>query len=144
MSEDNPHPGEICDKAIAVLSQYRDEFDAIGVGSDYHALVFGAVISAVLRKPLLIVRPKHFDETQSLIVPVGQFHPDMKVLYVDDWFEYGATLHNVFSYMCQSAIPNIMGTYEGVRGVFHRGSFTRVNGRTEFHRENGDLVWPLV
>ena len=122
MSMDMPSPKEICDRALEDLLPHKDEFDAVVVVSDAHAITFGAVVAAALDKPMLIICTKPHEQFVSQIVPVGVFHPRMRVLYVDDWFEFGASLRHALEYMFQSKAPNLVATYEAVEREYKQFS----------------------
>jgi orotate phosphoribosyltransferase len=104
---------ELVGNAYDDLSPHWGEFDAIVTAGDFHGVAMGAVIAALLNKPLMLVcrDPRN---TVSLIVPIGDIDfRKMRFLYVDDAFTFGKSLREVFDYMnsCGERAP-IAATYE--------------------------------
>jgi hypothetical protein len=99
--------------ALEDLAPHWDEFDAVVAAGDFHGMSLGAVISAALDKPFMMIcrDPRN---TVSLIVPIGDidFHAS-RFLYTDDAFTFGKSLAEVFAYMDSSGTPApVVATYE--------------------------------
>ncbi len=100
--------------AVLDLREHQEEFDAIVVAGDFHGVALGAVIAALLDKPLMIVCRAVSMPTQSLIVPIGDLDfRRMRYVYVDDAFTFGNSLKRVFDYLdsCGEPAP-VVATYE--------------------------------
>jgi len=98
--------------AMQDLCKHEDDYDAIVVAGDMHAVALGASISTLTGKPLMIVCTEHHDCVVSHIVTLGATRPYMRFLYVDDFFAYGASYRHTMDYMNQSARTSIVATYE--------------------------------
>jgi hypothetical protein len=77
--------------AMQDLCKHENDYDAIVVAGDAHAISLGASISTLTGKPLLIVYPDGHDCTVSLVVSLGNVNTGMRFLYVDDYFPFGAS-----------------------------------------------------
>lgn len=102
------------DAMCADLLPHIREFDAIVSAGDFHGMALGSVAAAALWKPLMLVCAKSHDDVVSHIVCIGDIHPEMRFLYLDDFFAFGASLAHVMAYMNQSKKANIVATYEYV------------------------------
>jgi orotate phosphoribosyltransferase len=101
------------DAMLADLQPRMTTFDAILTAGDHHGIALAAALAAALWKPLVIVCvSEHTDDVVSHITCIGDFHPGMRTLYVDDFTAYGASLAHTFAYMCQSGTPNIVAVYQ--------------------------------
>lgn len=109
-----PALSALLDAMLTDLQPRMTEFDAIVVPGDHHGIAVGAALAATMWKPLVIVCVSaHKDDVVSHITTIGDFHPGMRTLYVDDYSTYGASLPHTFAYMCQGPrTPNIIGIYE--------------------------------
>lgn len=108
------------DAMLADLIPHMHEFDAVACAGDFHGVALASLVAAGLYMPLVIVCQPHHDvqptETHqcvvSHIVMIGEFHPAMRVLYVDDMFSWGKSLKHVRDYVDQSEQANLVATYE--------------------------------
>jgi len=114
------------------LQVHSKEYDAIVTAGDMHGVAIGAAISALMNKPLMIVCTKAHKCCVSHIVMIGEITPDMRFLYVDDMFKFGASKRHVFGYakraarrrgrvfryMTQSEPCNIVATYEAMTRTY--------------------------
>lgn len=110
-----PVPSQLAndkDAMCHVLLDHVAEFDAIVCAGDMHGIALASIASAYLWKPLMIVCTGNHDCVVSHIVMIGDIHPEMRFLYVDDMFAFGASKNHVFTYMNQSTHSNIVATYE--------------------------------
>jgi len=98
-------------QAVADLGAHSGEFDAIVVSGDHHGITIGAVIASVLDKPLMIVCLEEHHCVVSHITGIGECRPELRYLYVDDWFWGGASRATAFAYMNQSEHAPIVATY---------------------------------
>jgi hypothetical protein len=108
--------------AMLDLCKHEDDYDAIVVAGDAHAISLGASISTLTGKPLMIVYPDGHDCAVSVIVTIGAVSPSQRFLYVDDYFAFGAskkhTTDFMLSYMNQSEHAPIVATYEVDTGTY--------------------------
>jgi orotate phosphoribosyltransferase len=114
------------------LQAHSKEYDAIVTAGDMHGVAIGAAISALMNKPLMIVCTKAHKCCVSHIVMIGDITPDMRFLYVDDMFAFGASKRHVFDYakraakrrgrvfryMTQSEPCTIVATYEAMTRTY--------------------------
>lgn len=108
------------DAMLTDLQPKMTEFDAVLTAGDHHGIALAATLAASMWKPLVIVCvSEHTDDVVSHITCIGDFHPGMRVLYVDDFTAYGASLAHSFAYMCQgTSVPNIVGIYQATVRTF--------------------------
>lgn len=107
------------DAMLADLQPQMTTFDAIVTAGDHHGVALAAALAAALWKPLVIVCVSpHADDVVSHITAIGDFHPGMRSLYVDDFVAYGASMAHTFAYMCQSGTPNIVGVYQATQRTY--------------------------
>ena len=107
-------PDSLTDIALRArddLEPHLDEFDAIVCAGDMHGAPIAGAVAAMLNKPLMIVCTERHDCCVSHIVTIGDVHPSMRFLYVDDWFSFGASMRHTLDYMNQSAPANVTATY---------------------------------
>lgn len=101
------------DAMLTDLQPRMTEFDAVVTAGDHHGIALAATLAAALWKPLVIVCvSEHTDDVVSHITSIGDFHPGMRTLYVDDYTAYGASLAHTMAYMCQGGTPNVVGIYQ--------------------------------
>jgi hypothetical protein len=101
--------------AVLDLQPHFGEFDAVVVAGDHHGIAIGTVISALLDKPLMIVCPEGHGCVVSHITCIGNVTPDMRFLYADDFFAFGASRARVLGYMNQSEHAPVVATYAAAR-----------------------------
>lgn len=104
-------PGAYAIQVIDDLLLHASEFDAIIVAGDHHGIAIGAIIAAMLEKPLLIVCLSDHACVVSHITAIGECLPDMRYLYCDDYDLFGASRAKTFAYMNQSGKAPIVATY---------------------------------
>jgi orotate phosphoribosyltransferase len=123
---------EIVQNASDDLREHFPAFDAIVSAGDMHGVAIAAGIAARLNKPLMIVCTKNHKCCVSHIVMIGEITPDMRFLYVDDMFAFGASKRHVFDYakraakrrgrvfryMTQSEPCTIVATYEAMTRTY--------------------------
>ena len=83
-------------QAAQDLQPHLGEFNAVVCGGDHHGIGVASVIAAVYDLPLMIVCMERHRCVVSHITCIGEARPDMRYLYVDDWFNMGATKRHVF------------------------------------------------
>lgn len=88
------------------------EFDGIVTAGDFHGVALGSLVSASLGKPLMIVCAQPHGEVVSHIVTIGDVHPDMRWLYVDDFCAFGASWAYVSGYLSLSEPANVVARYQ--------------------------------
>lgn len=104
------------------LIPHMSEFDAIVCAGDVHGIALAAIASAATWKPLMIICTHDHNCVVSHIVMIGEIHPEMRFLYVDDMFSFGASLKHVMDYMHQSEKANVVATYEYMTREYRRVS----------------------
>ena len=110
---------EIKDKAWADLRVHEREFDAIVCAGDFHGVAISAAIAADFGVPLMMICRDKQIPTQSLIVCIGDCAPDLRYLYVDDFFQFGHSLRAVFDYLDSSGNrAPVVATYEAITGTW--------------------------
>lgn len=123
------------------LLAHADEFDAIVTAGDMHGISIGALVAAELDKPLMIVCTSQHECVVSHIVTIGDVTPDMRYLYVDDFFAFGHSLQHVFTYMNQSDHAPIVATYEACKYQYRRIDGATATGHATFgHDANGAIT----
>jgi orotate phosphoribosyltransferase len=104
---------EIRDKAWADLRVHERDFDAIVCAGDFHGVAVSAAIASDFGVPLMMICRAPNLPTQSLIVTIGECTPDLRYLYIDDFFTFGHSLRSVFDYIDSSGTPApVVATYE--------------------------------
>jgi hypothetical protein len=102
---------EVARRAWEDLLPHRGEFDAIVCAGDMHGAPIAGAIASVLETPLMIVCTGGHDCCVSHIVTIGECTPDQRYLYVDDFYEFGASRARTFAYMNQSKHSPVVATY---------------------------------
>jgi len=110
--------GKVHDAILTDLLPHHTEFDGIVTAGDMHGVALGAVAAAGLWLPFMAICQGDHSCVVSHIVMFGEIHPDMRMLYLDDMFAFGASLAHVMGYMSQSETPNIVATYEYSRRLY--------------------------
>lgn len=100
------------DQICADLIPHMSEFDAVVCAGDVHGVALSALAAAGTWKPLMIVCTHDHACVVSHIVMLGEIHPEMRFLYMDDMFAFGVSLAHVMEYMNRSAHANVIATYE--------------------------------
>ncbi len=105
-------PLQMSNQIADALATHRHEFDAVVVGGDHHAIAVGMLAATAVDMPLMIVCMAGHECVDSHITTIGDITPDMRFLYVDDFYSFGSTKAKTFAYMNQSDHANIVATYQ--------------------------------
>jgi orotate phosphoribosyltransferase len=111
---------EIVQRAWEDLTPRTGEFDAIVCAGDMHGTPIAGAIASVLEKPLMIVCTGSHDCCVSHIVTIGDVDPDMRFLYVDDFFKFGASRKHTLGYMNQSEHSPVVAAYAVAKRKYER------------------------
>jgi hypothetical protein len=103
------------------LMPHTGEFDAIVCAGDMHGAPVAGAVAALMDKPLMIVctAGPHACAV-SHIVTIGSCRPDDRYLYIDDFYEFGASRKFALGYMNQSAHSPVVAAYAATMRKYER------------------------
>jgi adenine/guanine phosphoribosyltransferase-like PRPP-binding protein len=113
-----PELSVLKDQMVTDLAAHITEFDAVVCVNDPHGIALASVVAAALYKPLMIVCTHSHECRTSDIVCIGDTHPGMRFVYVDDFCAFGASWAVAREYFNQSATANVVAVYEAARRIF--------------------------
>lgn len=93
------------------LTPHAHEFDAIVCAGDFHGVALAAVAAAKLSKTLVIVCKQAHGDSAPQVKALGEFRPEMRLLYVDDFFCLGASWRHVADWLARYGQATVVATY---------------------------------